>query len=140
MSDDRKYKQHGYQDDDRRPSASAPAPGRSGERPSTFAAYKEAVKCDACGTELATQFEIRVESRCPKCRAELHTCRNCLHLDPSAPFECTEPVEQRVPGKAAGNDCPLFSPRKVRVKETTFSSAPRPEDARKALEDLFRKK
>ncbi len=144
MSDDRKYKQRGYQEDERRPSAPSSGPNRNGERPSGFAAYKETVRCDACGADLSASFEIQVGSHCPKCQADLHTCRNCLHLDPSAPFECTEPVEQRVAGKAAANECSFFSSRKVRVKETTFcsatSSAIRPEDARKALEDLFRKK
>jgi hypothetical protein len=140
MAEDRKYKQRGYQESDERPKPGSPPPGPGGKKPPVFTAYRETVRCDSCGGPLDTHFEIGLDSRCPKCRADLHTCRNCFNLDPAARFECSRPVTARVENKQDANLCPLFESRRVQVKETTFSTAPRPDDARKALENLFRKK
>lgn len=139
MSDDRKYKQRGYQEGDSRPLPPSRTPGGIGGKKPTFSANREAVRCDSCGTELSIHFEIVVGSHCPKCVADLHTCRNCLHLDPSARFECARPIAARAESKTAGNACELFDARRLNVKETTFSTTRTPEDARKALEDLFKK-
>jgi hypothetical protein len=140
MADDRKYKQRGYQDYGRKPQASPGAPGATGKARAAFTAYKEALRCDECGAELSIHFEIGLDSSCPACRAALHTCRNCLNLDPAARLECARPVAERVGDKRAANRCPLFEQRKVQVKETSFSTSKGPDDARRTLENLFKKK
>jgi len=151
MSDDRRYKQRGYQDDQR---ASRPTQGFSpeGKRVPVITAYKETRRCAECGQDLSTAFEIQMESPCPKCGADLHTCRNCKHFDSSARFQCTQTIPERIGKKAGANRCLLFTGRTIVVKElgqaasgpnaVTMSSAPvsRPaDDARAALEALFKK-
>lgn len=45
---------------------------------------------------------------CPKCRADLHVCRNCSFWDPSAYNECREPQAERVLDKTSSNYCDYF--------------------------------
>ena len=151
MSDDRRYKQRGYQEDDRR-SSRPPAQGLSpeGRRIPVITAYKETVRCAECGQDLSTAFDIGMESRCPKCGADLHTCRNCRHFDTASRFECSQPIKERIRNKGAANLCALFTPRSIVVKElgqaaaaplmapAAASSQPANE-ARAALEKLFKK-
>jgi hypothetical protein len=151
MSDDRRYKQRGYQEGEQR--ASRPSQGFSpeGKRVPVITAYKETRRCAECGQDLSTAFEIQMESPCPKCGGDLHTCRNCKHFDSGARFQCTQTIPERIGKKAAANRCLLFTGRTIVVKElgqasaapnAAASSAPasRPaDDARAALEALFKK-
>ena len=83
-------------------------------------------------------------AKCPKCGFELHSCRQCTYFDTSSRFECSQPIAERIPRKDERNQCTFYSMR-VRVEKETStpvapSSAPsRPEDARKAFENLFKK-
>jgi len=138
---DRKYRQRGYQDSDREPqrpkSQSTPreAPrDREGPRSPKMMAFNEAVNCSSCGAKAPPQ--ITAESTCPKCRAELHTCRQCNYFDPSARFECSKTITARIVNKNARNTCELFAPRTV-VQRQTSSGAPT--DARQAFANLFKK-
>ncbi len=140
MPDDRKYKQRGYMEDERKLRPSAPSKGVGGARLPVITATREMVRCDACGAELSTNFAIGFDSRCPKCSAELHSCRDCLHLDPAARFECAQPVRERIQDKAAANRCDFFEARRIKVRDTSRGTSPSPDDARRALENLFRKK
>ena len=138
MSDDRKYKQRGYQhyDDQER----GRGPSRAGmPRMPVITAYRETVRCDQCGTDLSTNFEIEVGSRCPKCEAPLHSCRNCYHFDTSARFQCARPVKEKVSKKDGANQCSDFRARTISVKDIGTRVTTRTDDARKALEDLFKK-
>ena len=151
MSDDRRYKQRGYQDGDQRPSRSSEGYTAEGKRLPVITAYKETVRCAECGQDLSTAFDIQMESRCPKCNADLHTCRNCKHFDSAARLQCTQSIKERVGKKAAANRCPLFVGRTIVVKElgqatnTPATAVPRDassrpaDDARAALERLFKK-
>lgn len=139
MSDDRKYKQRGYNDDDR-PSRGR-GPSDSGlPRTRVITTYKETVRCDECGNDLSTEFDVGQGSRCPKCSADLHTCRNCLNFDTSALFQCAQPIKKRVTVKSKANDCTFFTARTISVKDLgPTTAAPRTDDAMKALKDLFKK-
>jgi hypothetical protein len=151
MSDDRRYKQHGYQESEQR--ASRPSQGFSpeGKRVPVITAYKETMRCAECGQDLSTAFDIQMDSLCPKCTADLHTCRNCKHFDSAARFQCSQTIKERIGKKAAANTCALFTGRTIVVKELgQASNAPaapisrtpavRPADeARAALERLFKK-
>ena len=152
MSDDRKYKQRGYQEGDQRPSRPSQGLTPAGRRVPVITAYKETVRCAECGQDLSTAFDIQVGSRCPKCSADLHTCRNCRHFDTGSRFECSQPIKERVGKKAAANDCPLFTGRTIVVKELGQAAAPpgnaptpgssssrSSDEARAALERLFKK-
>jgi hypothetical protein len=76
--------------------------------------------------------------QCPKCRAELHACQQCAHFNPGRRFECTQPVPERIPDKRARNACTFFSLR-VTVERETSSGSGRPDDPRRALDNLFKK-
>ncbi len=82
----------------------------------------------------------------PRCIRVSSAC----HFDTGRQFECTQPIPERVAKKDAKNDCSFFEFRMTVEKDTSpvtyATSAPvapttagRPNDARKAFEDLFKK-
>lgn len=140
---DRKYRQRGYMDSDREPQRQNPQStprdrqgprDREGPRSPKMMAFGEAVKCSACGAKAPTS--IRLDSSCPKCNADLHTCRQCTYFDPSARFECRKTILARIVNKTANNPCELFAARIVVERETSSGS---PSDARQAFNKLFKK-
>jgi len=136
---DRKYRQRGYQEDDRgrdrpaKPQQQKPR-DREGPRSPRMMAYGEKVKCAACGATIPAN--VRTDSTCPKCNADLHTCRQCTFFDPGARFECRKPLTARIANKSARNVCELFAARTVVERET---SSGKPTDARQAFANLFKK-
>jgi hypothetical protein len=135
---DRKYRQRGYMEDDRdgeQQAQAQPKPrDREGPRSPRMMAFGEKLRCAACGATI--QASISNESRCPKCSADLHTCRQCAWFDPGARFECRKPVTARITNKQARNTCELFAPRMVVERETSSTG---PTNARQAFENLFKK-
>ena len=137
---DQKYRQRGYRDSEREPQRQKPQSrpeskpvDREGPRSPKMMAFGEAVNCSSCGAKAPS---ITLESSCPKCRADLHTCRQCRYFDPSAHFECSKTIKARIVNKTARNTCELFAPRAV-VERQTSSGAPT--DARQAFANLFKK-
>jgi hypothetical protein len=91
-----------------------------------------------CGVQLpASLSEIEVSTKCPKCDAALHSCKNCVFLDPASRFECSQPVTKRISPKDAQNDCPVFEARTT-VEKMTTSGSRKPQNARDAFDDLFK--
>ena len=138
---DRKYRQRGYMESDREPQRPKPQSkpqskpqDREGPRSPKMMAFGETVKCTACGAKALPK--ITVDSICPKCNADLHTCRQCTYFDPAARFECSKSIPARIVNKHARNTCELFAARVVVERET--SSGP-PTDARQAFAKLFKK-
>jgi hypothetical protein len=134
---DRKYRQRGYMEADRepqRPKSQSQPRDREGPRSPRMMAFGEIVKCAACAAKAPPN--IRLDSSCPKCNADLHTCRQCTHFDPSARFECSKPITARIINKNARNTCELFEPRTVVERETSSGA---PTDARQAFAKLFKK-
>jgi hypothetical protein len=138
---DRKYRQRGYQEDDRarqerkRPQGSPQAPrDREGPRSPRMMAFGEKVKCAACAS--VVQASIGRDSTCPKCNADLHTCRQCTYFDPGSRFECRKPLTARILNKGGRNTCELFAARTVVERETSSGA---PNDARSAFAKLFKK-
>ena len=136
---DRKYRQRGYQEDDRgrdqRPKQQAPPKrDREGPRSPRMMAFGEKVKCAACGAVVPAN--VGHDSTCPKCNADLHTCRACIHFDPGARFECRKPITARIVNKGGRNTCELFAARTVIERETSSGA---PTDARQAFANLFKK-
>lgn len=146
---ERKYRQRGYQDDprDRAPRPSIPRkppePGapagarrlsQDGPRTIQMPGFREVVRCTQCGSVVTE--EVGSLSRCGRCGADLHACAQCVSFDPGSRFECMEPsLTARVSPKNERNGCTLYAPRTTVERETT---APRPNDARKAFDDLFK--
>ena len=150
MSDERKYRQRGYQDSggdrdrdrdrgprpQRPPSDGKPRDRNSFDAPRTpnLMASHQVIRCRNCATIVSPP--IGTLSTCPKCKAAMHSCVQCAHFDPGARFQCMQTLPAAVTPKDAGNDCQLFSPP-VRVERQT-STTRADDDPRKAFEDLFK--
>jgi transcription elongation factor Elf1 len=146
---DRKYRQSGYQDDDRarRPRQEGPGP-RKPQTPydpriprdpkvPNLPGFLNVFRCVRCGHQEST--DVGALSKCGKCGVELHACIHCASFDAGAVYECMEPIPARVSPKDARNDCDRFSPR-VNVERAT-GSAPASSgqsSAKKAFDDLFK--
>jgi uncharacterized protein with PIN domain len=138
---DRKYRQHGYQDSgEKRERQSAEKPVKKetfGPRALQMPGTHTVSRCAQCGALLTSISE--PIGQCPKCKFELHSCRQCTYFDTSSRFECSQPVPERVARKDERNECTFYSMR-VRVeKETSTPASARPMDARAAFENLFKK-
>jgi len=136
---DRKYRQRGYMEDNRereeKRQPQQPKPReREGPRSPRMMAFRENVRCAACGATL--QARISTDSSCSKCGADLHSCRQCTFFDPGARFECRQPIPVRITNKQARNTCELFQSRTIVERETSSSG---PTNARQAFENLFKK-
>jgi len=155
---DRKYKQRGYRDSDsdekkreraeRPPGEPRPKKEMLGPRTPRMVGTVMRARCSSCGAVLAPGFDAKTP--CPRCQAALHSCKQCVHFDTGKQFECNQPIPERIAKKDAKNDCTFFEFRMTVEKDTSpvtyATSAPavaapasRPNDARKAFEDLFKK-
>ncbi|RMF61862.1 MAG: hypothetical protein D6743_12975 [Calditrichaeota bacterium] len=93
------------------------------------------MSCYACGTKLSFSQKPRREETCPNCHAYVHCCRNCRFYDPGAHNQCREPQAEWVKDKEMANFCAFFEFRGGGEKGST-----RREEARKKLDELFKKK
>jgi hypothetical protein len=140
---DRKYRQRGYQDSGSRPKKEFEKPAASkkdntfGPRPLNMPGTRAVSRCAECGALLLTLTDPVRE--CPKCGFPLHACKQCEHFDPSSRFECNQPIPARISPKDKRNDCPFYSIRVMVEKETSSKGSQRPNDARQAFENLFKK-
>ena len=153
---ERKYKQRGYQDNGKpekreRPPAPSGGPPRQehiGPRTPRMVGRVTRARCANCGAVLPPGFD--PNGKCPRCQFELHCCKQCLHFDSGAQFECTEPIPERIPRKDVRNDCSLFAFRTTIEKDTSPAMpAPSPviatgtglstDSARRAFDNLFKK-
>jgi hypothetical protein len=153
---ERKYRQRGYQDTDRErerprqgPQERPPGPPkgaqRDGPRRMQMPGFQEVLRCSLCGALIPPPLEISAESQCPKCRADLHTCKNCRYFDTGAQFECTQPIPARITKKDIRNNCQYFMARTSIERETRDSGGSsstgvnRSVDPRSAFDNLFKK-
>lgn len=135
---DRKYKQRGYQSEEKEPQKPRPAQQRSDVRAPKMPAFHEVTRCSLCGTFVNVDVGgIAVDATCPKCHSDLHSCKNCVSFDPGARFQCRKPITERIPKKDLRNECALFEPRKTIERETTTAVA-ESKDPRSAFDKLFK--
>jgi len=157
---ERKYRQRGYRDRDaedkkreraeraERPAEPRPKPqDLLGPRTPRMVGTVMRARCSNCGTVLAPGFD--PNGQCPRCQSELHCCKQCVHFDTSRQFECTQPIPERISKKDAKNNCTFFEFRMTVEKDTSpvnyaratpaATSPAKPNDARRAFEDLFKK-
>jgi hypothetical protein len=151
MSDERKYKQKGYQDSGRSGGGSrsgggapqGPREKKEGPRGRGLGAPTESVfRCAACGEKkmmLTESDEIAEDSTCAKCGADLHTCSNCVNFNTAVRWECRlfAEIPARVVKKSTRNECPLFTPKRVQ-EFGQDRDKPAPGDARSAFDALFK--
>jgi hypothetical protein len=95
------------------------------------------MNCFACNAtvELGPGDRIGFRDCCPSCDADLHTCRNCAHHDPSSYNECRESSAEWVSDRERANRCDYFTPGQ---REGGAASAQRSK-ALGDLESLFKK-
>ena len=151
---ERKYKQRGYQDSGRaekkeRPKEQ-PRPARQeqfGPRTPRMVGTITRARCANCGAVLVPGFD--PSGPCPKCSFELHSCKQCAYFDTASRFDCMQPIPEPIPKKDVKNKCTFYTFR-MTVEKDTAPSAPapssipavqtaRPNNARKAFDDLFKK-
>jgi hypothetical protein len=72
------------------------------------------------------------------CSRSRPTRSRSAHFEPARRFECTQDIAERVADKRARNECPRFS-LMVTVERDTSSGSVRPDDARRAFGNLFKK-
>lgn len=138
----RKYRQPGYMDSEAREKrerkSEAPRAPREQLGPKTpqMPGRRSLSRCAQCGTVLPPSID--PSGQCPRCQFELHSCKQCAHFDAASRFECTQPIEERIAQKDARNDCRFYELR-VSVERETSPGALRPDNARRAFENLFKK-
>jgi hypothetical protein len=142
---DRKYRQHGYQDNDRRGAPEARGPKRPPEprdprmprdpHVPNMPGFRQVFRCARCGH--VESLDVGSASKCGQCGVDLHACIQCASFDPGAVFECRQKIAARVSPKDAANACPLFEPR-VQIERETGSTPAAPSGAKKAFDDLFK--
>lgn len=164
MDQDRKYRQHGYQDSDRergdRREDGQPQKPRGPQGPRTLqdpngprlprlVQSVTASRCYNCSTVLPSSVDFK--GNCPKCGSDLHCCKQCSSFEPATRFQCIKPVPARIPYKDKANECELFTPNVTVMRDGAPSSAPvaapsvapsavrTPSDARAAFDSLFKK-
>ena len=147
-----KYRQPGYQDSDREPrrpetQKKAPVERTSGPprwdhalgpKPVNLPGTRAVSRCAQCGTVLQAAASSG-EGQCPKCAFDLHSCKQCTFFDPGSRFECMKPIQERIAKKDVLNQCVSFQIRVTHEKETSTPASLRPNDARAAFENLFKK-
>jgi hypothetical protein len=143
MSEDRKYRQRGYREDDRdRPKPQAPAQRapreeRDGPRTPNLMASHDVFRCGRCGRIQPATFG--ANDGCVQCGVDLHSCVQCDSFDPGSTFECTQPIPARVSPKDVRNACTLFAARTTVERRTgSTPAASSGGDARQAFDDLFK--
>jgi predicted RNA-binding Zn-ribbon protein involved in translation (DUF1610 family) len=106
------------------------------------------MRCSSCGAVLQANTDIN--AKCPRCGLDLHCCKQCRFFDSAARFECMQPVLEPIPRKDVHNDCTFYEIRTTIEKDTAPAAAQsspgapttspaRPNDARRAFDDLFKK-
>jgi hypothetical protein len=138
---ERKYRQRGYMDDDRR-AGQTPRPqqprehprDRIGPRTYNMPGFRQVVKCARCGNSLAP--DVAADARCSRCGVDLHACVQCTHFDTGQRFECHQAIAARVSPKDARNTCTFFEVKRQMERETTSPVAP--SGAKQAFDDLFK--
>ena len=137
-----KYRQPGYHDKDYQEERQKRE--KRGPRGPREIATREAtavVRCFNCGHQTSPQQKIEFDSICEKCGDDLHVCRNCLHFDPLAHWECRKTLTTPVRSKTVRNPCEQFTPQTVLDATGKRAGGPSgPLDPRAAFEALFNKK
>jgi hypothetical protein len=94
------------------------------------------VLCFKCGASLVFPGRVGLREECPKCREDVHVCRNCEFYDVKVYNECREPQAERVAEKDRNNRCDFFRPGKAGGSSQVDKAAA----MKAAAEALFKKK
>ena len=92
--------------------------------------------CALCNKELSADKYFSRKSTCPGCGGDLHICLNCRFFSESAHNKCLEPKAEFQRTRERANFCDFFV---FRENAVSSSSERDKEEARKKLDDLFKK-
>ena len=111
--------------------------------------------CWKCGASLAQlSLPLLRLDACKHCRSELHVCRQCTFYDVTVAKHCRETIAEEVRDKQRANFCDYFvlNDQAFKAEPLTASrsaldelfggksaSSTNPDDARNALDALFKK-
>lgn len=70
------------------------------------------LNCFNCGSELIYAHPPGRREECPRCRSDVHACKNCQHYDRTSYNECRESQADVVIEKTRSNFCDHFVPGK----------------------------
>ena len=99
-----------------------------------IAARTDGVICAGCQADLGRPERVGRRDTCPRCSADLHTCRQCRFHDPHAANGCREPQAERVLDPTRANFCDYFGIAEAVAVAPTDATA-----ARATLERLFKR-
>lgn len=91
-------------------------------------------KCYFCGSEVELTDKVFQKDTCENCKRDLHSCVQCKFYDIHASNQCREPLTDFIRDKEKRNICGYFE------FADSGGGAGAVEDAKKKLEDLFKKK
>ena len=91
--------------------------------------------CALCRKEIETGKYFSGKSVCPKCGGDLHICLNCRFYSESSHNKCKETKAEFQRSREKANFCDYF----VFAEAGAASSDSAKEEARRKLDDLFRK-
>ena len=147
----KKYRQRGYQDeppdkprsdresrhDDKRERGPRRGYGPREPRKVNMPGFHDVLKCARCGQVITTAIE--VDTQCPKCMSDLHSCAQCTWFDSGSPFECSQSIPSRVSPKDTRNSCTYYEARVTVERETRSTTVSKQDSgARQAFDDLFK--
>lgn len=89
--------------------------------------------CFSCGFGFNFTSEVGRREECPKCRADIHVCKNCSFYDRNLYNECREPQADVVKEKDRSNFCDYFQ-----LSTSGTSSGPTQADLKAQAEALFK--
>jgi hypothetical protein len=95
------------------------------------------LKCFKCGAVWKGEAKISFRAVCESCGTGLHCCKNCKFFDEYAHNKCRIPGTEMVQDRELNNYCDEFE---FAIKKADPFAAKRQDDAKKKLDDLFKKK
>ena len=97
------------------------------------------VTCWKCGEAIQYAAGSRIGARdtCPRCNADLHSCRNCDFYDRSKNNQCSEPQAEWVRDKEAANYCDYYRPN-AKSRATVAGGLSKVDEAKKRFDSLFK--
>ena len=99
-----------------------------------------ALVCQACGTPVSVSEPIGRDAACEKCARDLRCCRNCRHWNARYNNECTETQAEPVADKTRRNFCEFFYFTREGFAGGVGGGVDKAAEARRRLEEMFRKK
>ncbi len=93
--------------------------------------------CWKCGNNILIEENVSRSQVCPVCKADLHSCRNCVFYSPGSHYDCHESVDEAVSDKERANFCDNFKLKKEWDKNSLQKGQDKAEQARQAFKALF---